>query len=376
MALTKLARHKPARSPRLPGEDALHWTVRTAYLLQKPNGRWTIHYTSVLPTGAYRTGEQSCFTLDANEAAFRFAEWKQAQITPAMVAAKGLTFPTLAAHYLSEISRDRLTRGQHSLLKPAMAFFENDLASMITRERLADYHDDMTRQGYKPGTIRCRLMAVLTVLRHGVKRTLVPAGATPDYPLPTFSPPRQYVLTPEQDREVFQTAVDQFHHGNPLDARIGLFACIAADTAQRRDAILALTWDRVDLTPGGESIDFRRPGRDPKNKRAAVVPISARLLPVIQHAATRAAPGAKPTGPVFDSKNYLLGFERFREKLNLPELTPHVFRHTWATFALKRGMPVALVARIMADNVATIIKTYLHLGLEDTREAINTYMAA
>lgn len=375
MALKQPAAHKPARSPRLPGEDAAHWTVRTAYLGQKPNGRWIVFYTDINPGGDYRTCQQACFTTDANEAAVRFAEWKQARLTPAAVVVKGMTFADLTRHYLNEVERDRFTRNQHSLLRPALVFFAHDLASMITRERLLDYHDGMSREGLKTGTIRVRLTVVLTVLRHGMRLKLIPPGSCPDYRLPAFGPPRQYVLTPEQDRIVFQAAVDQFQHGDPLDARIGLFVCIAAETAQRRAAILALTWDRVDMTPGQESLDFRRPGREPKNKRAAVVPISARLLPVIQHARARFQ-GSHPTGPVFDSQNYLLGFDRFREKLNLPDLTPHVFRHTWATFALKRGMPVALVARIMADNVATIIKNYLHLGLDDTRAAMNKYMAA
>lgn len=381
MALNAHGSRKPTRAPRLPGEGPIEWTVRTAYLASKNSGRWIINYTDIVTgpggTTTYRTAQQACFTTDRGEAAERFAAWKVTKLTPVKTsAARGLSFVDLTELYLRDVSRDRFTRTQHSTLSPAMAFFEQDLASTITETRLRDYQDDMIRRGHKPGTQRGRLSAVLTVLRHGVKAKLIPASALPtDYRLPPPSPPRQYVLSPEQDVLVFNAAAARFMAGwttekERVDARVALFVCIAADSAQRRDAILALTWDRVDMTPGLETMDFRRPERQVKNKKAAVVPVSDRLLPVLKHA--RALAG---TERVFESARVWNGIERFRVGLDLPKLTPHVFRHTWATLALKRGMPIALVARIMADSIETITKTYLHLVTDDTRDAMRRYMA-
>ena len=382
MALRQTAL-KPTRAPRLPGEDALAWTVRTAYLGSKSSGRWIINYTDIVTgpggTTTYRTAQQACFTTDRGEAAERFAAWKVTKLTPVKTSAtRGLSFVDLADMYLSDVSRDRFTRTQHATLRPAMVFFAHELASMITEDKLRDYHDDMIRLGLKTGTQRSRISVALTVLRYGVKRKLIAPGSVPTYRLPANSPPRQYVLTPEQDVQVFNAAAARFMRGwsneiERVDTRVALFICIAADSAQRREAILALTWERVDMEPGLETMDFRRPERVVANKKAAVVPVSDRLLPIIKHA--RALAGDHPTGRVFDSSRVWHGIKRFREQHKLPKLTPHVFRHTWATFALKRGMPIALVARIMADSIETITKTYLHLVTDDTRDAMRRYMA-
>jgi integrase len=384
VALHKIAQAKPARAQRLPGESPIEWTVRTAYLGQKPTGRWVIFYTDIITamdgSTTYRTAQQACFTLDRGEANERLHAWKAQKLTPiqAQSHTRGLSFPDLAESYLKDVSRDRFTRTQHVMLAPAIRFFEHDLAVSITEERLRDYHDHLIAKGYKQGTQRSKLSAVLTVLRHGVKVKLIPAGSAPSYRLPAFGAPRQFVLTPEQDALVFETAAKRFLQGGPtrpdrVDTRTALFVCIAADSAQRRDAILALTWERVDMTPGMETMDFRRPERQVANKKAAVVPVSDRLLPILKHA--RALAGANPTGKVFDSVRILRGIDTLREQVGIPGLTPHVFRHSWATFALKRGMPIALVARIMADTPETITRIYLHLVTDDTREAMRRYMA-
>jgi integrase len=57
-------------------------------------------------------------------------------------------------------------------------------------------------------------------------------------------------------------------------------------------------------------------------------------------------------------------FRRLREKLELGEDEPvnsYSFRHTWATNALIRGIPVATVAELMGNSVKMVEKHYGHL---------------
>jgi integrase/recombinase XerD len=50
---------------------------------------------------------------------------------------------------------------------------------------------------------------------------------------------------------------------------------------------------------------------------------------------------------------------------------PHVFRHSAATFMLRRGVNPLLVAKILGhESLAMITRTYSHLTVEDTHEAL------
>ena len=50
---------------------------------------------------------------------------------------------------------------------------------------------------------------------------------------------------------------------------------------------------------------------------------------------------------------------------------PHSFRHTYATELLRKGAPAEVVRALLGHaSVATTIDTYCHLGVDDTRRAL------
>jgi integrase/recombinase XerD len=53
------------------------------------------------------------------------------------------------------------------------------------------------------------------------------------------------------------------------------------------------------------------------------------------------------------------------------QFTPHEFRHTYATYLLRRGVPSEVVQHLLGHaSVSTTIDTYSHLGVEDARRAL------
>jgi integrase len=374
VALKKHQVSKPTRSPRRPGESDNEWTVRNAYLWQKPTGRWVIKHTDIIlkadGTTDHRTNEQACYTADRTEAEDRFTLWKQDRLTPKQATGAPLTFARLADNYVATTQTQRLTRAQDHTVNKLAQVLGHYPADRITEQKLAELHRDILAAGWSQGTARRHLSVVVTVLKWGARNRIIPRDAVPVYQMPPVTAPRNYTLTSEEDARVFDLAVQWLKRADDVNRRAALFACIALDSGQRRDAILELTWDRIDLTPGHEFIDFVNPDYQPKNKRrCADVFVTDRLLAVLKREAFHAPKSqGKPTGPLFASHRLMRGFDRFKADAGLPRLTPHVFRHTFATLRIQQGWTVADVAHILADNPATVARVYLHNAGVSVRE--------
>ena len=366
MALKKRQAVKPATSRRRPGESAVEWTVRNAYLWQKPTGRWVIKYTDVITDAegetSYRTSEQACFTTDKATAGDRLSQWAKDKLTPKQTATTAMTFQELGGGYTLATRTQRLTRSQDIAVGLVMKVLGHHPADKITEQRLADLHKHILDAGLSEGTARRRLSVALAVLNWGARNKIISRDAVPFYKKPGTTPPRNYTLDDDEDARVFALAVKWLARGDETARRVGLFVCIALDCGQRLQAILGLTWDRINLTPGQEFMDFTDPDYRPKNKkRCADVFVTERLLAVLKQE-------ARPTGAVFPVRRLRAGLAAFIKEANLPRLTPHVFRHTFATLRIKRGWTIADVAHILADDPVTVGRVYLHNAGISVRE--------
>jgi integrase len=269
-----------------------------------------------------------------------------------------------AAEHVTD--RERLTHAAAPLRRHfgAMAVDEIDDVELVR-------YSSGRRQGkngraVSDSTIRRELQHLRAVIRFAARnsrRTGVQPDQVPFISMPAAAEPRSLVLTDEQMDAMM--AVVQPEHLEKLTPGY-IFLALARWTAARRTAIEDLTWDRVDLEAG--RIDYREPGRKRTKKRRVPVPIDPALRPILERA--RAERGNDPyvvPGGVSTRKTRA----RAARLAGVEDATAHTFRHTWGTKAALRGVPPAVIAAMMGDSIATVLRNYVHVTEHDLATALN-----
>ncbi len=145
---------------------------------------------------------------------------------------------------------------------------------------------------------------------------------------------------------------------------VARFILIGLYTATRHEAILAMRWEKN--SNGGwfdleDHVMYRKGlGQKETNKRRPAVPIVENLTPHL----TRWR-GLTINGPVEYHGRLIRkerkGFERARELAGLgKDVTPHVLKHTYITWAMQRGIPMWEVAGFTGTSEKTIRDVYGH----------------
>jgi integrase len=155
-----------------------------------------------------------------------------------------------------------------------------------------------------------------------------------------------------------------------------LFVTIALYTTARTSAILELTWDRVDFTKG--EIRFSTGEQSVTNitdkgfqKGRATVHMTDTLRAVLSHARDSATSryviayrGRGGLGSI------MTGWQAARERAGLgPDVTPHVLRHTGATWLANEGVPVESVSKLLGHAKIDTTRLYQHSDSSPTKQA-------
>lgn len=280
------------------------------------------------------------------------------------------TIVSVASHYLHEYAVDNT----HDPVRAAAALLEwvNVLGFDFDCRTLGVKHyrlviDALKARGLAPGSVR-RIMAWGSAALHHARREERLDKDPPKLPKIAGGAPRARWLS----RQEYQRVMDV-----PKCERAQRFLVLAFTTGARSRAIETLTWDRVDFDT--RTIDYRMPGRDHKNKRRAVVPISDTMLVRLQGMHEKRtddyviglAKSGRPCTTYHHAKALLrsVGIDEYG-------CARHVARHSVASWMLQgdkeRGIPPAqiqFVARMLGDTVAMIDRVYGHLSQEHLREA-------
>jgi integrase len=156
-----------------------------------------------------------------------------------------------------------------------------------------------------------------------------------------------------RDRWITREEFDRLAEGAATE-HVRLFIELARATAGRAEAILQLTWDRVDFQRG--VIRLSR-GDDPRQKRRATVPLTNRVLPLLERAKAAALTDhvIEYAGrPVLSIKK---GFARAAERAGLIGVTPHVIRHSIAVWLAEDGHAMSEIAQYLGHSNSKVTES-------------------
>ncbi len=149
-----------------------------------------------------------------------------------------------------------------------------------------------------------------------------------------------------------------------LDAVI---VSVLAETGLRASELLSLKVRDIDLERG----EVRVRGKYGKERIVILGPISKTLLNAYIERT-----GKSPREPLIPLTYQALHkrLKRLAERAGIDpsRVRPHVLRHTFATEAVRRGMSLPALQKLLGHSDIKITEVYLHMTLEDVRREYNS----
>lgn len=261
---------------------------------------------------------------------------------------------------------------RHCLRAPILAFgrkrpdeLKPQVWDQYIRDRRKGEYAGRVKRPVKDPTIRREMSAARAAMNWAVRKGLIEAADVKPMTLPSDGQRREVWLD-EAQLETVLLAADKA----PINIRTAVY--LFAFTGARRGAVLDLRWNKVDFQMG--KIDFRSSGYTGR-KRRSVVPMAKRLRPILEDAAmASAAKGEAPDALVVKggaSRTFDAKFRAWADDNGWPELTPHVFRHTFITLRLRAGVDPWKIAGVLNEDLETLLKVYGHHRPDHLLDAVD-----
>lgn len=246
-----------------------------------------------------------------------------------------------------------------------VADVKGETCRRYARSRVRHFKDG-TCAPISAGTVRRELNVLQAALNHCAREGYLTAA--PRVSLPKSPPPRDRWLTRDEAARLLWAA-----WRSPKGKHLARFILVALYSGTRKDAIL-----RLGFMPntGGGWIDVdngvlhrRGEGERETKKRRPPMRLPRQLLAHCRRWRAMGdlwvvSYGGQRVGDVQTA------FEGARNAAGLPDVSPHVLKHTAITWAMQRGMRLDDAAQYFGTSRETIMRTYWHHSPDYQAEAV------
>ena len=338
----------------------------------------------------HNNGRQKQFSLrteDLRTAENRFAGWLQKVRSEETIDTDPYVGDCLDIWFDQWIKGQMLSEIRYpSVIRNLKKYFGNKRVSEVNRDHAKEYRilreqtNEIGRGKCSQATTRHELQKLRACFRFMAERVepkerRISKSIIPYIDLPPPAPARNRVLTNEELQRLEEYCVNsssnKFHNQGGYRKRsnriskASRFLMLAMETAQRKSAILELKWEQVDLNLN--LIRFLPYGKNQSIKQRPTVPISTKLKSFLDMIIDQ-----KINNYVCDSPSDIhYQVSVISHQLDIPGLSPHVLRHTWATRKIIDGHPIEKVAEFLGDNPDTVRENYMHLTPDYLRSVVD-----
>ncbi|MGN7959181.1 tyrosine-type recombinase/integrase [Agrobacterium radiobacter] len=275
----------------------------------------------------YRLG-----TDDAKEAARR-APARYAELTRP----KGTKVKDLWAAYIHEKNGLAVLETMKHTLKALSPQFGEIEGPLVSVDDCRQHIKERRAAGIKDGTIHTELGHLRMVLKWAENNGLI--ARAPHIERPPKPDPKDYHITRAEAAKLIECA------NSP---HIALAIRLLIATGARNTAALELTWDRVDMDR--RIINLRNPFDKARRKGRATIPMNDQLYMELAMAKKAALSpfvvewAGKPVGSIKK------GLKAAAIAAGLPDVSPHVLRHSAAVWLAEDGHPMSEISQFLGHS--------------------------
>jgi integrase/recombinase XerD len=194
------------------------------------------------------------------------------------------------------------------------------------------------------------------------------AGLVPQ-PVAPLPPPPPKTLTPKQRRQF----LNSFPRSTPKGRRDYAMVLCLAELALRSQEVVGLTLDDMDWR--GMTVRLAQT----KQRRQRLLPlpesVAKAILSYLKHGRPPTASRAvfvhhrPPVGQPLTAQTVRVLIRRAFARCGIPASGSYILRHTWATWAHRRGAGLKLIADLLGHRSLESTTRYAHVNLEELRQA-------
>jgi integrase/recombinase XerD len=245
----------------------------------------------------------------------------------------------------------------------------------IDRERIAGFLLYLRERGYSAASLARKVAAIKSFFQYLHQRGEVPANPT----IGLGSPEVKKTLPQTVGASDLQTLLDfARQRESPEGLRDHAMLRLLSATGMRVSELVALNLEHIDM----EQATILCAGRNGRNRRQRVLPLSALALEQIknylQHARPRLIhnhPGEQALfvnhhGERLTRQGFWLIIKGYARQAGITGITPHMLRHSFAILMLQKGKDLRSVQELMGHAHIATTQIYSQLARESIKTTV------
>ena len=255
----------------------------------------------------------------------------------------------------------------------AVEYFQGEYIRKITSEDISCFYQQLSLQGFSTKTIKDQASIVKLIMRYALIKRYISTNVADYVPVPTGKPKQEREpLTPDEIQAVKDNAHSEF----------GRIAYFLLYTGLRKGEMLALTYADIDLKNSvinvNKSVEYisNNPRiKKPKTKagtRRVPLPEALKFLFSGKHSKSEIV--FSQGGKLMKKSYFRDHWVRYCRETGI-DVTPHQFRHTYATFLFEWNISEKDAQQILGHaDITTTQNIYTHITenrINETLKNIN-----